>query len=307
VKAFRYTGKPISKNGAYVDASIDEYHAGTLCDGLSISASGLSVVIDSPAHFWDTCAWNVEAEPEDGEKEEYVFGRAAHTYAFERDQFNKRFVVIPKDAPKKPTSAQIKAKKPSDETIKQIEWWDEFKAQINGRHLIKPDEFYDIEKMSKVLANDEWARAAFGEEGAAELTLAYKDEVTGIWVLSRPDWLSRRIVDYKTAACAQPELWSRRSFDRYVIQAAISSIALLKATGERRDEVFHVIQEKKRPYVVQVARWTPEHLQFGAVKVRNALDRLARCRDSGVWPAYRGEPFDVIPPYEVRKLLELQA
>jgi hypothetical protein len=67
------------------------------------------------------------------------------------------------------------------------------------------------------------------------------------------------------------------------------------------------VQEKDAPYVVQAARLTGDQISFGQTRVRNALDRLARCMETGQWPAYSGPAFEIEPPYYVKKLMELAA
>lgn len=307
IQAYRYNGKPISVPGAYVGAPIDAYHEGTLCAGPSISSTGLREVLASPMHYWDRSPWNPDREEDDGkEKSEYIFGRAAHTWTFERDHFEDRFMVLPEDAPKRPSKSQRKAKSPSADTVRAIEYWDDIEAE--ARHLLTADDMDRITKMERVLARDEYARMAFAGDGLAEVTLVYKDEATGVWVLSRPDWIANQIADFKTAASADAEAWSRKAYQLgYVMQAALMRKALAQATGEHRQAVFHCIQEKERPFAVQVARWPDDQLQYGEVMLQNALTRLARCRDENKWPAYGAEPFDVQPPYHVRKLIELQA
>lgn len=49
------------------------------------------------------------------------------------DEFSKRFFVLPENAPRKPTPAQINAKNPSPETTKQIIQWTEFQMKCEGR------------------------------------------------------------------------------------------------------------------------------------------------------------------------------
>lgn len=73
---------------------------------------------------------------------------------FEPDKFNERFFVVPPDAPKKPTRAQLNAKKPSPETLQQIERWEDLQAQIGGRIIISQDEKEEAEFLRECIVNN---------------------------------------------------------------------------------------------------------------------------------------------------------
>ena len=53
--------------------------------------------------------------------------------------FKAQFVVLPAKAPRKPTKAQRGAKKPSEDTVKAIEWWDRFEKITEGKQIISGD------------------------------------------------------------------------------------------------------------------------------------------------------------------------
>lgn len=68
---------------------------------------------------------------------------------FEPEKFGEKFFVVPGDAPKKPTKAQLGAKKPSAETIAQIAAYEEIQAQVKGRIIISQAQLTNAEYLQK--------------------------------------------------------------------------------------------------------------------------------------------------------------
>lgn len=54
--------------------------------------------------------------------------------------YEKRYVIMPEDAPKRPDKRQKEAKKPSPETVHAIEWWAEFEQRAYGKTIITADD-----------------------------------------------------------------------------------------------------------------------------------------------------------------------
>lgn len=72
---------------------------------------------------------------------------------FEPETFKDRFFVMPKGI-KKPTSAQIKAKKPTAETIKLIAKWDEIQIEIGKRIVINQEQYNDSTNIAESVRNN---------------------------------------------------------------------------------------------------------------------------------------------------------
>lgn len=66
---------------------------------------------------------------------------------FEPESFQDRFFIMPEGI-KKPTSAQINAKKPSAETLEQITAWESIQMKIGNRIVINQDQYDDALKIS---------------------------------------------------------------------------------------------------------------------------------------------------------------
>ena len=72
---------------------------------------------------------------------------------FTPEQFDKRFFVMPDDV-KKPTLAQINAKKPSPESIEQIARWNEMQARIGDRTTINSDQLADAQRLADAVRDN---------------------------------------------------------------------------------------------------------------------------------------------------------
>lgn len=72
---------------------------------------------------------------------------------FEPESFHDRFFIMPNHI-KKPTSAQINAKKPSDETLEQIAVWEEVQLKIGKRIVISTEQYNDSTKIAESVRNN---------------------------------------------------------------------------------------------------------------------------------------------------------
>ena len=79
------------------------------------------------------------------------------------ESFNERYVVIPEDAPRKPSITQINAKKPSPDTVIAVAYWK------------KMDEDKRIKISSEMLYNAQCAKDAFLRNDACRETLESSD------------------------------------------------------------------------------------------------------------------------------------
>jgi exodeoxyribonuclease VIII len=58
--------------------------------------------------------------------EALLLGSALDCLRLENGLFASKFITVPPDAPKRPSSVQRNAKKPSPETVGAIAWWNRF-------------------------------------------------------------------------------------------------------------------------------------------------------------------------------------
>jgi hypothetical protein len=132
------------------------------------------------------------------------------------------------------------------------------------------------------------------EAGSPELSGYWHDEPTGVRLRCRPDFLPDTggrplIVEYKTAASANPRRFARSLYDYGYHQQAAWNIDGLAACAGVYDAAFvFIVQQKEPPWLVSVCQLEPEDIAYGRAQNRAAIEVYAKCRESGVWPGYDG-------------------
>lgn len=247
------------------------------------------------------------------------------------------FMILPDEKPRKPTAAQIKAAaegKASPAALESVDFWqqveDDGRAALSqseadqllalvervsfwdaidadGRTPLTDAEITMIENMGKVLALDVGASVAMG--GIPEVTMAVKDERTGLWLLARPDTVNfdGSLSDYKKMN-TQGRPFNYRLVDNritdhgYYLQMAFAAECFEVLTGQWPEVVSIVAQWDAKPHHVILREIAEEDLRFGQFRNRRAIDRFAECLKSGYWPG----PGDDIGAYQMPTYLRDQ-
>lgn len=281
------------------DVPSGDYHSGTICDGVSISASGLKrIALDCPAIYWLDSPYNKAREAV--ETKALDFGRAAHCLMLGEPTFDAEFVVSPYDSFRK----------------------DEAKAwrEAQTRTVVTAEDMRVIARMVAELKATPHVAHAF-REGSPERSFFLKDAETGVWLKTRPDWFppdpsSRYIIEYKTAVSVKPRKFGYQAFDLgYNIQAALMVDVVGAVLGSKPLGIAHVVQMKAPPYLADLQFFTADQLQHGRSLYRHALRRFATCMEAHAagrpervaWPGYATEPGPIWTPPHVAKEIALEA
>ena len=158
-----------------------EYHALDY-----VSKSHLDLVDKSPFHYWDRYINPDRVIPEP--TKQMIIGSAFHSLVLEPDVFETEFIVEAVDAPKRPTATQRNAKKPSNQTLDAIAFWESFDNKAKGKTILS---FEDIERltiMKQRIVEHPAASTILNLSGVAEQSYQWKDEKTGELCKSRPDF-----------------------------------------------------------------------------------------------------------------------
>lgn len=289
MRAFKYTGGQITVPGAYVGVPISDYH-NDVCASRFVTASSLKRAKRSMAHFWSYCPWNPDHEPPDVDTDALRLGKVAHVEALEPERVKDVIAVSP--------YADYRTKEAGEWKAAQL---------AAGLVPVKQAEYAVIQRMAAQLRAHPEALALF-RNGLPEITFAARDEPTGIWRLTRPDFTpaaaGRGLCDYKTCADASYGAFGRQAFDLgYDLQVALALDVVAEVTGEMRPTMWFVAQEKAPPFAVSVHHWDADQIQHGRRQVRTLLDNIARCVESGVWPGY-GEARSIETPFWVQKEID---
>ena len=275
--------------GIRTDVSSSEYHHGP-----GISKSGLDLINLSPLHY------KTYREHPKQPTRAFEIGSAFHKIVLEPDDFWNEYCVVPADAPKKPTAAQINAAKPSAKTIKQIAWWDEFNAENEGKLIItntpgkdrfwNPGDYDRIMRMKESIENDPILSLLLNPTDIiAESSVYWFDQETKRLCKCKPDARNiahNCIVDLKSTQDASFTEFSKSMGKyRYHVQDAFYSDGL-RAVGEPVEAFFFVAVESNPPYCANLLYCSQEQKRVGRIEYRRNLDTFNECKKADNWPGY---------------------
>lgn len=238
----------------------------------------------TPAHYK---AW-IDTTEEDEESKTLAFGRALHCAMLEPEVFDRTYVKPVQHAHKRPTKAQIHAKKPSESTLAAIAYWAKWDAEHVGLIEITAKEKSTIQGIAASIMRHPIAGKLFAE-GVAEETALWTDPATGLLCKARIDWRVPRRgvwVDLKGMDDASPATFAK-SVARYGyhLQHAHYASAAQALDTELAAFLF-VAVEKEPPYAVAVHCLDAEAEARGLELRSRAMDVLGECLLNDHWPAY---------------------
>ena len=293
--------------GKTLGESNDVYHATP-----AISASKLKVARKSLRQFKRRYL-SGPVEPSEP-SEAMILGSAVHALIEGADAFGAQFALVPENAPKRPSSAQLKAKNPSVETISAIRWWDQFNQGIGARRVLKPEMVQEARDMADAIRAHPAASALLLD---TQREVTWRTEVTGLLVQCRTDiWgetpvevpfadglrtVGARVVDIKKTATLDPEEYS--SFQRqfwslgYYRQVGFYSalLQMLVPTELRPTSgwiPFYFIAVAEDTHDVMVVEPDANALALGYEHAMADLKKLREAFRTDEWP---GTPDTVVP------------
>lgn len=289
-KAAEWKGKPVTKPGLYSGIPLNKYHAADICDGPSVSSSGLRKLFsESPAHFYAEWPGNPNYdEPED--KQNLILGRAAHHLFLGNVVGEKTF-------------SQLFCLKKYDSyrTVDAREWRDAQRQA--GLAILTQEDFDNIRGMAEALAMHPIIMAG-ALNGRIEQSAFWKDKATGLWVKIRPDAIPTSSVDFVDLKTTLSVKWTdiQRAIAEfgYHQQGALVCEGAKRVLGIDRPTFSLVFIEKKKPWCVRVVTLKDNELARGEKQNRYALETIARCLKANKWPGPGGDREDA-------ELIELPA
>jgi hypothetical protein len=277
-----WAGQRITESGAWAKLPLTSYHRGDICDGPSVSSSGLRTITwQSEADFWDCSPLNPQRqEIDEDKKRHFVLGRAMHHLVLGEPFFSKLFVIRPEEI-----------------NGKEYHWnnkdWKKWEAEQRRRGLtiLKQDEAERVRGMMMSLGRYPLIQAGM-LNGAIERSLFWKDKRTGVWLKSRPDVIPNDgddVVDLKTSVSVQRLSLMRTVEDyAYYQQGALIREGWRQIFGRDISSFTLVFVQSKRPYSCRTVTLEPEDLDRGEKLNNQALDRFVACMKSGIWPGPGG-------------------
>jgi hypothetical protein len=286
----------ITEPGAYPGISNEDYHRNAnLLPAPSISASGLKTLLGrSPRHYWFDSPLNPD-RPAEKDRPHFNIGKAAHDVLLLSERWPECYHVLDPDFNGNATKAQA-------------DWHAEREAARDaGKVILKHDEAQTVMAMAASLRANEFAAAAL-LNGESEVTLAWQDPETGVWLRARPDFLpaKRRIIpDLKTAADGAPRAFARAIANfGYHQSAALYADGIKAVFGEPPSNWLHIVLEKEPPHVVSLYELPGEDIERGRWLNRKAIRVFADCLSQDRWPGYADEPAQIGLPGWERKSID---
>jgi hypothetical protein len=279
----------VAKNfhGVVPDLTNEEHHATTALGSTQIKEASKSL-----AHF--RALMNGFRAVTQAMQKSFDLGTCAHAVILE--QTTERFIVLPEDAPRRPTSAQVNAKKPSPETLVQIEWWQKFDSANDGKITVDPETYEKIKGAFDSFCAHPIA-AQMVSDSKCEQSYFTVDEQTGLWVKARPDGFCQSdrgnyIFDYKTTgrSSARPADFARQVASLGYDLSACHYMAVTEAvTGKRPDGFYWIVQEMAAPFAISIFQASDEMLLRAEQKRRSLLNQIAVAETTGDYPAYSND------------------
>jgi exodeoxyribonuclease VIII len=169
--------------------------------------------------------------------------------------------------------------------------WDAFEAANAGRIILKEPEYEHALAIRDAVHAHPLA-ASLLARGAAEQSLTWTDEVTGLACKARLDWVGPGVlVDLKTARTVEARQFGAMAARLlYHVQMAHYRAGLMAWGIDVPTKIIAV--ENTAPYDVAVFDVDEHALYAGEEQRRELLDRVAECTRSGLWP---GRYADALP------------
>lgn len=277
-----------------------QYHA----DTSRISKSGLDLINRSPLHYWQK--YLAPDKPEHKQTPALLAGSIFHKLTLEPETFAKEYLVLPPNAPAYPTDAVWKAKNPSAESSKAMEFWRTIARTYPNVQIISQEEKDTASRMRDAVMKHPFARQLFEMGGVAERTVLFNENETGAPCKCRPDFETKEdiVVDLKSTIDASPDEFGRSAYNyRYYVQAPFYLDGINAEAG--REKVRHfvfVACEKVPPYGVGVYFIDREAIELGRRDYVRDCATFVACKETNHWPGYGNEAQALrIPTWAYRK------
>lgn len=234
-------------------------------------------------------------------KKAWDFGKVAHKLVLnEGDQF----LVLDPDIHGLKADGTSAAQPTSTASWKQAET----RARAEGLTPIHVDDYRKALAMAEVVHQHPTAGPLLSQ-GVAEQWLYWTDEESGQKLRQRIDWMHQRdgrltIVEYKTAAEADPDRWPRRAFKLGYFLAYAFAVMGAKTLGLAKDpDYVFIAQEKEPPYDLVVYEPDIEASAVARRQMRQVIATYQQCMKTQEWPGYpMGRVPLSPPPWEIDEM-----
>jgi hypothetical protein len=215
------------------------------------------------------------------------------------DEFDEKYVLMPLDAPKRPTVTQINAKKPSEATIEAIQFWHDFQSGLRGREVLSQEWLTTALQIVDTLSTDATIGPILKMERQSQVPHFWDDAIHSIACKYKPDLepSDGSLLDLKKGATAKPSLFERQAFSLgYDIQIDHYSKGFADLHGKPPTRCGFVVYEWKYPHDCALIIVDDAYLELGRERRNSAITKIVECERTGEYPSY-GETMITRPKF----------
>jgi exodeoxyribonuclease VIII len=229
--------------------------------------------------------------------EEMTFGHAFHRLVLEPDTFEREFVVVPEDAPRRQGKANM-------------DWWAQFDEANKGRGRLTSKEAATLFSMRDgLLANPRVAELLAQPRALRELVVVWDDPEFNVRCKGKLDlvapWKGRTVVaDLKSERDAS-DWWFAKDLDTYdwagqIVWYTDGLQRVAPVQGGERIPYFLVV-EKEPPFAAVVYELGQASREVARAQGRELLRRAVQAERDGLWPGYRDGLIE-LPTYALNRV-----
>ncbi len=214
-----------------------------------------------------------------------IDGTLIHALVLQKKEL---FAVIPKDAPKQPTKAQLKAKKPSEDSIFAINYWSIFRGQHPNKEFITQDEADTIHRIRDAIMADPDASEMLSRSNRFEVA-GFKKHSTGLMLKGLADCLT--VDDNNFTVVPDIKTCQLGGASKEAFQAAIADYGYYRQAAFYLDLFeasffLFIAVEKEPPFAVACYLADSRMVRIGREQNERDLERIAQCELTDTWPGY---------------------
>lgn len=197
--------------------------------------------------------------------------------------FSSLYVVLPTDAPQRPTDVMLNAAKPSSQSIARQQWWASFDSNIKGRQTVTSEEYENAQSAISMLTQHDLARSIHAESQKQVALYGDSPVLPGTKAKCLMDLLpmsgpfSDAVVDLKTTNEIEERdtIYTIWKFD-YIVKLAYYQILSEAAGLGPRPRAVIIWQRSSYPWDVCVRELDQKQVEIARVVAINRVLSLTK-------------------------------
>jgi peptidyl-tRNA hydrolase len=234
------------------------------------------------------------------EEDDMCLGSLLHLAVLEPDKLENEVAIVPEDAPRKCTKAQLKAiaeDRGSDIALESFSWWNDWQESTKGKANVSASDLEKVRAMHKSLMATPTVRNAIAAKGLREATAFFEYE--GVACRMRPDiWCEDEMIDLKSTGDTDRKAFIREIWSKRYHTAASFYGEGAKALGRPIKRFSWVTIETKAPHLCAVHIAHANLIEFARIENVRDLQVFKDCTARKFWPGVRQYPEAIeLPTY----------